>query len=139
MRRFLLGLSLLVSACDSGPLTVDPDEWLYDPALLVGTWDLRSVTSSGYGAPVTTTPASELDESVTYTFRADGTVDVVRDGVLAQSAMYAVEVLPDVSPTPRLRIGTETDYERLFFGVTADRFYIDGRPADGSLAEYARR
>ena len=139
MRLFLLlPLALALAACDSA-LADDPSDATQDPALLVGTWDLLSVTTSGYGAPVTTTPVAELDETATYTFRADGTVDVLRDGALVESTTYAVEVLAGVDPQPLLRIGTETDYRHLFFGVTESRFYIDHRPYDGDLLTFARR
>ena len=144
-RLFLLAALLVAAACDTAadspeaaPVDVDVSQLSHDPAGLVGTWDLRSVTSSGFGSPPATTAAADLDWSEAYTFRADGTVDVSRDGVLEERTVYVVETLP-VAASPLLRIGGEDRYRRLYFGVTRDRLYIDHRPADGPLVEYARR
>ena len=144
-RLLLLATLLAAPACDTvtgsldvAPLNVDVSQMSHDPADLIGTWDLRSVTTAGFGAPPTTTSAADLDWSESYTFRADGTVDVFRDGILEERTVYTVETLPMVHG-PLLRIGGESRYRRLNFGVTGDRFYVDHRPSDGDLLEYARR
>lgn len=143
MRLVLIPLlALVLAACDSDGTDlrqVVVFELSHDRAALVGTWDLISVTSAGYGAPPATTPASALGWTESYTFRADGTVDVFRDGQQVESTVYAVEDLPDSGRTPLLRIGTETDYRREYFGIDGDRLYFDHRPSDGDLLEFARR
>ncbi len=133
-------LALVLAACDTGdpgPVSVDVSGLSHDAASLVGTWDLIRTTSSGYGSPVSTSPVPK--GTATYTFRADGTVDIAREGELVESTVYAVEELPGSFTSPLLRIGTETDYRREYFGVDGDRLYVDRRPSDGGLAEYRRR
>ena len=141
--RALLVLSVLaLAACDSDGtdlLQLNVSELSHDPALVVGTWELVSVTSAGFGTPPTTTSASALDWKESYTFRADGRVEVYRDGQLEESTVWTVETLPDGALSPSLRIGTETEYRREYFVVTPTRLYFDHRPADGPLLEYARR
>ena len=138
--RLLLLAALALAACDSDGadlLGLNVSELGHDPAMLAGTWELVSSTSAGYGALPTTTPVAPGTESLT--FRADGTLEVYQNGRLSESTVWAIEELADVGPAPLLRIGTEADYRRLFFGVTPTRLYFDGRPSDGNLAEYARR
>ena len=127
----LVALAALVTACDTGgPDLTDlrVDELSHDPAALVGSWDLVTVTSSGYmGAPQTVAVGEA--ERRSYVFSADGTVEVGRPGRSVESTTWAVE------PPGHLQIGTLG----MTFGIDGDRLYLDRRPMDGGLYEYARR
>lgn len=139
-RAALLAVCVVaLTACDTAATepveSLDPSEFSQDAEALVGTWDLFRTTTAGFGAPVQT--ASVAGGTETYVFRTDGTMKRFYEGVLVEEAPYDVRDIPLIGV--RLHIGTETDYRRVFFGVSEDRFYIDYRPSDGSLLEYRRQ
>ena len=71
----------------------------------------------------------QAEERTLYVFSSDGTVEVVRPGRPVESRTW------DIEPPSHLRIGTLG----MSFGIDGDRLYLDRRPMDGSLSEYARR
>lgn len=128
MRRLaLLSALLAVAACDARTdvLDVDVNGLSHDPAALVGSWDLVSRTTSGYLSPPATRPAG----GEAYTFAADGTAVVERDGQPAETTTW------EVARTSTLSVGGRSE----FFGVDGDRLYFDSRPMDGELLEFVRR
>lgn len=134
----LAALTVALAACDTGgPDLVDlrVDNLSHDAAALVGTWDLVTSTSSGFGGPPTTAPAAAGTETIT--FRADGTVGIVRANLPMETTTWEVvpvgPAYPDAAPS--LRIGDRSEY----WGIDDDRLYFDRRPLDGDLSEYRRR
>ena len=143
MRRLpLLALVLAFAACDTAGLVgLRVDDLSKSPADLVGTWDLRSVTSSGFGGPATTRSAVDLGRSESYTFRADGTATRVSDGDSLETT-WEVRTVPFEYEAGRFRDAVDLqigERRRINFGVDGDRLYFDDRYRDGSLSEYARR
>ena len=131
-------LALALTACDTdGPDLVDlrVDDLSHDAAALVGTWDLVTVTSSGFGGPPTTYPVAAGTETIT--FRTDGTVEIVRadgpDEITTYAVVPAGPAFPDAPPG--LRIGDRSEA----WGIDGDRLYFDSRSLDGDLSEYLRR
>lgn len=126
---FLALLALTLAACDTvGSNDVNIYELNHDADALVGNWELVRTTSSGQIGPPRTVAVGE-GERTSYAFAADGTVDVIRSGLAAESRTWVVE------PPSHLRIGASG----MFFGIDGDRLYLDRRPMDGSLQEFARR
>ena len=128
VRPLALAALLALAACDTPAdlASIRLDALSHDPAALVGTWDLVSVTSSGFGGPVETVAVAPGTE--TYTFRADGTFEHVREGVAQATGTYEVE-------GASLRLGDGARW----FGIDGDRLYFDFRPMDGPLQAYRRR
>ena len=137
-RSLALAFAVALAACDlGGPSLADLNvsDLSHDADALVGTWDLVSTTSAGMTGPPTTVPAPAGLQS--YVFAADGRAEVYREGVLSDATAWRLEppgpTYPDAPPS--LVVGER----RLYFGIDGDRFYVDHRPADGPLYEYARR
>ena len=141
--RLLSGLALVLAlgACDTTAdlAEVDVRDLSQDPAALVGTWEWEGSTYyyTVSGEPVTETPAS-TGSTERYTFRGDGTVEIVRDRAVRTEA-YEVRRLTYGN-------GTESDTPHLFlggrptpFGVDGRRLYIDDRAVDGPLSQYRKR
>ena len=124
-----LALLLTISACDatrSGFVDLDVSTLSHDPAGLVGTWDLVSVTTPGDLAPPETFEA----RGETLTFRGDGTAVVVRDADRTETTWRV-----DPARPMTLEIGARREY----FGVDGDRLHFDSRPVDGPLRTFRRR
>ncbi|PAP75550.1 hypothetical protein [Rubrivirga marina] len=134
MRSVVLSLlALTLAACDTAGPVVDRDdvnlyELNHDAGALVGNWELVRTTNSGQMGPPQTVAVGK-GERTSYAFAADGTVDIVRPGRATESTTWVVE------PPSHLRIGSLG----MSFGIDGDRLYLDRRPMDGSLLEFARR
>jgi len=135
----LAGLSAL-PACDTvGSGLLDPQEvrlseLSQDPAALVGTWQLATVTPSGecYTENCTRTrSAAEAGWSERIVFRVDGMAEVFRNGVAGEAVAYRVD---SETPPARLVLGAR----RELFGVAGDQLFLDDRYIDGSLLEFRR-
>ncbi len=151
MTRVLAAAVLVLSlaACDSDGADRDltalrVGDLSQDPAALVGTWELATLTGSGecLGDCQRTVPASARQRSETLTFSADGTFEQV---AFVQRAMMRRE-----GPYEVRRIdydnGTQSEDSVLFldgrpesFGLEGDRLYFDDRPVDGELSEFVRQ
>ncbi len=141
--RLLLGLAVALSlaACDTDssglldPQDVRVSDLSSDPAMLVGTWELATVTPSGecMGEDCTRTrPASETGWSERVVFGEDGTARVTRNGEPEDAVAYRVD---REGGEAWLTIGTR----RELFGVAGDQLFTDSRYVDGPLLEYRRR
>ena len=144
MRLIALVSLLAVAACDTSGaarLDIDTAKLSQDPAALVGTWDLVSITTSGFSFPAQTFPVSRSGSSETLVFRDDGSARVQRDST-AEETTYEVVTYPFEYAEGRfrqaayLRIG---EFRKESFGIDGDRLYFDDRPKDGDLREYRRR
>ena len=126
-------------ACDAGTerslADLDVSALAHDADALIGTWDLVTTTSPGFVSPPATTPAPAGE--LTYTFAADGSAVVERNYAEPRQTTWRLEPAGPSFPgaPPRLVV----DEGRHYFGVDGDRLYIDYRPMDGPLYEFARR
>ena len=115
-----------------------------DPAALVGTWELETITGSGecrsecFG----TVPASDRQTSERLTFTADGTFEQVvraQRSEWRQAGPYEVRRIEYGNGTQSERPVLFLDGRPVEFGTDGDRLYVDDRPVDGDLREYHRR
>ena len=144
----LAALALSLAACDTfaGRDLTDlrVGDLSQDPAALVGTWELATLTGSGecLGECRQTVPASARGVAETLTFSADGTFEQVatfQQTETTREGPYAVRRIDYGNGTQSDRPALFLDGQPEDFGLEGDRLYLDNRPADGELREYRRR